>query len=85
MALPRLVQLSNWTAALVEHWAVNLRPGVFRKVNWNAPDCDFDGSVRRNGVATMLAGSNNSVVGPVSVLLKPPTTRTLPLGRSAEK
>src|SRR5262245_20313678 len=57
-------------------------PGLFLKVNWNAPDGSFVGRLKKDGVATALAGSNNSVLGPVSLVLKPPATRTFPLGSS---
>ena len=46
--MPRLVQLSTRTARSVVLKTVKLRPGVFRKVNWNAPVGSFVGCVSEN-------------------------------------
>ena len=62
---------------------LKIRPGVLRKLNWKAPLDSLAGSLKSGGVATMLSGLNNSVEGPVSALLKPPATSTLPLGSRA--
>src|SRR5262249_51149932 len=80
VALLREAQFFTGTEGSVVLRTVKLMPGVFRNVNWNKPDGIIAGWLSRNGVATALAGSNNSVLGPVSLVLKPPAMSTLPLG-----
>src|SRR5436190_15632778 len=81
--MPRRVQLLVGTARSVVLNTVKLSPGVLRNVNRTPPVSRFVGGLNRVRVGTTLAGSNNSVVGPVSLVLKPPTIRTLPLGSRA--
>src|SRR5262245_30761040 len=81
--LPALVQLLAPAATFVALKTSKFRPGVFRKLHRNAPVTVLTESVRVVNVGTTLAGSKSSVVGPVSALLKPPATRTFPLGSRA--
>src|SRR6266850_6488414 len=83
--MSRLIQSLTGTTRYAVLNTVKRRPGVFRKMNWNTPVASFVGCVSRAGVATTLAGSNNSVVGPVSLVLDPPATRTLPVESRAAK